>query len=97
MRDNFIQREIKFLKKYKYPPYGTQIDVDVFEKVVQGQLIFIFDSTIREYFETKFIKWKSMFSVSNKYWNVWSFHVVPKNTKLAKPLIRMLVNHDYLF
>ena len=90
MIDNIVEREEKFLLKYNIKRGITRHSVEIFEKIVTGQLVVICETGIRETFETKFIKWRKMLSVSDKkYLNFVTFHIVKNNNKLTTPLSSM--------
>ena len=90
MIDNIIEREGKFRRKYNFKPGVIGQSVDIFEKIVKGQLVVICPSNLRETFEIKFKNWKIMLSVSDqKYMNSVNFLIVKENNKLTKPLSSM--------
>ena len=90
MIDNINEREKKFSRKYNIKRGFIQQSVDIFEKIVTGHLIVICPTGLRETFETKFIKWRKMLSISDKkYMNSIDFHIVKENNKLTKPLSSM--------
>ena len=89
MIDNIIEREEQFRRKINIKPVFTKNTPDIFEKIVTGQLVVICTTSTRKTFETKYIKWRKMLSVSDKKYRYhMNFHRVKEN-KLTKPLYSM--------
>ena len=64
--DNIIERAESYRIKNNIPVGLMQITIDIFERIATDKLILICSNPCRDIFETKYIKWNNMLSVTNE-------------------------------